>query len=141
MINEGHHYSKVDQYMYEHGYRKISEIVKFYGVFDKILNISYIIQNYLRFPAQVFHFFPFICKNCNNVDEKCVQLICYIDFNEFVIQQSISTGLQDSLLLNFGIDTYTYVLINKIMKKKSTLKYICNKPLCFEFHQQEKFQR
>lgn len=42
--------------MYELGYRKISEIVKFYGVFDKILNISYIIQNYLRFPAQVFHF-------------------------------------------------------------------------------------
>lgn len=72
MINEGHHYSKVDQYMYEHGYRKISEIVKFYGVFDKILNISYIIQNYLRFPAQVFHFFPFICKNWNNADEKCV---------------------------------------------------------------------
>lgn len=43
MINEGYYYSKVDQYMYEYGYRKILEIVKFYGVFDKIFNILYII--------------------------------------------------------------------------------------------------
>lgn len=47
LITEGHHYIQQSWLVhdYEHGYRKISEIVKFYGVFDKILNISYIIQN------------------------------------------------------------------------------------------------
>lgn len=59
--------------MYEHGYRKISEIVKVYGVFDKILNISYIIQNYFRIPAQVFHFSLSFAKIVIiNADEKCV---------------------------------------------------------------------
>lgn len=37
---------------------------------------------------------------------------------------------------------YRYICLNQENNEKnSTLKYICNKPLCFEFHQQEKFQR